>query len=193
MTTPKKTEFYQRLTKHKDCHKGVASKEITPDDFLSVIEQTFAQDPSCSLCYPPEEITVQFAILKKALATLSYIKGFNQNTQQRFEELLDSSTISDQLQISLELVQTLRYHPKFWESITYTFETVVREVRIFQEETNNFLQQYKPKNDNTPPEAVSNLQLSTPRRPFLQSIFGTTPYPTPTKRKAVELVETDQE
>jgi hypothetical protein len=110
MTSYKKTDFYQRLIKHKDCHKKVVEKEITPDNFLLVVEQTFAQDPSCLLCYPAEERTVQFGIFRQALGTLPYTKGFNRNTQQIFEDLLDSSKISRQLQISIDLAQTIRYH-----------------------------------------------------------------------------------
>jgi len=81
MTSIKKSDFYQNIRKHKDCHKKVADKEITPDQFLSVVEQTLAQDPSCPLCYPVDTETIQFAILHKALATLPYIKGYNKKTQ----------------------------------------------------------------------------------------------------------------
>jgi hypothetical protein len=77
MTTPKKTDFYQKLIKHKEYHQQVANKEISPEEFLSITEQTLAQDLSCPSCYLSEEKTIQFDIFRKALSTLIYIKGTN--------------------------------------------------------------------------------------------------------------------
>ena len=189
MTTLKKTDFYQKLIKHKEYHQQVANKEISPEEFLSITEQTLAQDPSCPSCYLSEEKTIQFEIFRKALSTLSYIKGTNRNTQQQFENLLSTISTTNQVQISIELAQTLRYHRDFWTSNTYNFETVVRDIRIFQEKTSNFTKHYKEKAISTPIDNISNPRPSTS---IINKFFGTTPSHTPKRFKEI-LPDTDQE
>ena len=188
MTTPKKTNFYQKLVKHKEYHQQVAKHEISPEEFLSITEQTLAQDPPCPLCYLSEERTVQFEIFRKALTTLLYIKETNRNIQQQFENLLTTISTTNQVQTSVELAQTLRYHHSFWTSSTYNFETVARDIRLFQEKTFNFTKQYKEKTSTPIDNNIPNSRSSTS---IINKFFGTTPSHTPKRFKEI-LPDTDQ-